>query len=68
MDAVPLVGVLLLAPDHLKTLENVDNVINAPSLDREFFGAAVQVKHVAFFLPVENQETFAELAEALLFA
>jgi len=68
MDAFPLVGVLGLALDDEKALEDVDDVVNAPSFHGQLLGAAVQVEQVRLLPPVKNEEALAQLSQALFFA
>ena len=43
IDTSPLVLVLGAALNHAETLKDVDDVVNAPALNPELFGALVQI-------------------------
>lgn len=66
LNTFPLIGVLGLSSYHIETLKDIDDVVNAPSFDRQFFGALVQKEQVLAFPSVEEQEPAAQFAQALL--
>jgi hypothetical protein len=68
MNAAPFIGVLGLPLNNLETLKDVDNVVNAPSLNRQLLRAAVEVQQVMALFAIKHEEAFAELAEAFLLA
>lgn len=59
VNAPPLVRVLSLPPNHAEALENVDDVVDTPSLDLKLLGTLVQKHTVFLFLTVDTQKTSA---------
>lgn len=68
VDPLPLVRVLRLPVNHLKTFKNVNNVVYAPSFHSQLARALVEVEHPSRLTSVETQEPSAQLSQALFFS
>ena len=64
----PVIGILRLPVDDLEALENVDDVVDAASLNAQFTRALIQVEHRAALAPVQAQKAATELAQTFFFA
>jgi len=61
-DASPLVLVLGAALNYAEAFQNVDDIIDASTLNAELLRALVEVEESALGRAVEEEETAAELA------
>jgi hypothetical protein len=63
IDPFPQIRIFGLSVNDLKTLKNVDNVINAASLDSKLLRALVEKEHPPSLAPVEAQKSSAQLTQ-----
>lgn len=68
VDASPLVLVLRTSADYEEAFQNVDDVVNAPSLHTELFRAAVEEQHALALNAVVVEEAAAKFAQRFLFS
>lgn len=66
LDAPPLVGVLSFSTNDVKTLKDIDDVVDAPSLYLELARALVKIQEVVAVPSVEKEEAAAQFSQRFL--
>ena len=68
VDALPAITVLGLPPDHTEALQDVDYIVDTPSLNTQLLRALVKQKQIFVLFPVDAEKSPAKFAQRFFFA